>query len=283
MSGVHVVTDSTADLGPLAAEEGVAVVPLTVSFGDETFEDGVTLDSGAFFERLARSRQRPTTSQPAPGAFEACYRKLLDEGATAIVSIHLSSRLSGTYSTALGIAEALRAEGASIEVIDSRQASLGMDFAVLAAMRAAREGAEAARVAEVARDTAARSTIYLVADDLEYLQRGGRIGQAQRVVGTLLGVKPIISLRDGEVVALERPRTRRRAYERLAEFIREQAPVEGVIVGQSSPALGDELEAAVRAVYDGPLRRAWAGPTIGTHVGPGAAGLALLRGKTAEI
>jgi DegV family protein with EDD domain len=283
MSGVRVVTDSTADLGPLAAEEGVAVVALTVSFGDESFEDGVTLDSGAFFERLARSRQRPTTSQPAPGAFDACYRKLLDEGAAGIVSIHLSSRLSGTYSTALGVAKTLRAEGASIEVVDSQQASLGMDFAVLAAVQAAREDADAAHVAEVARDTAARSTIYLVADDLEYLQRGGRIGQAQRVVGTLLNVKPIISLRDGEVVALERPRTRRRAYERLAEYIREQAPVASVIVGQSSPALGDELEAAVRAVYDGPIRRAWAGPTIGTHVGPGAAGLALLRGKTAEI
>jgi DegV family protein with EDD domain len=129
------------------------------------------------------------------------------------------------------------------------------------------------------RDALARTSVFFVADDLEYLRRGGRIGQAQRVVGTLLNVKPVITLREGAVISLETPRTRRRAYERLAELVRERAPVESVIVGQSSPDIGDQLEAAVRQVYDGPLSRMWAGPTIGAHVGPGAAGLAVLRAK----
>jgi DegV family protein with EDD domain len=282
MGGVRVVTDSTADLGSVAIDEGVAVVPLGVSFGDETFEDGVTIDPQTFFARLTHSHERPMTSQPTPGAFEACYRRLLGDGAEGIVSIHISARLSGTFSTAETVARALRDEGARIEVIDSRQASLSMDFGVQAAAKAARDGAEIGAVAAAARDALERSTIYLVADDLSYLQRGGRIGQAQRVVGTLLSVKPIISMRDGAVVALDRPRTRRRAYERLAEYLKEQGPAEALIVGQTSEEHGDELEAVLKQHYSGPLRRAWAGPTVGTHVGPGGAGVAVLWRRKAE-
>lgn len=276
MGGVRVVTDSTSDLGAVAEEDGIAVVPLGVSFGDETFEDGVTIDPQTFFARLSRGHERPMTSQPAPGAFEACYRKLLSEGADGIVSVHISAQLSGTYHTAESVARTLRDEGATIEVIDSRQASLSMDFGLRAAALAARDGSNVEAVAAAAREALERSTIYLVADDLSYLQRGGRIGQAQRVVGTLLNVKPIISMRDGIVVALDRPRTRRRAYDRLAEYLQEQGPVEAVIVGQTSQERGDELEAVLRQSYNGPLRRAWAGPTVGTHVGPGGAGMAVL-------
>ncbi|MGZ3667500.1 MAG: DegV family protein [Ktedonobacterales bacterium] len=281
MEATRIVTDSTADLGPIASEYGITVVPLTVSFGDETFEDGVTIEAHTFFERLAHSHERPTTSQPTPGAFEQIYRQLLNEGASGIVSIHISSKLSGTFSTAMKTAEMLREMGVSvpIEVIDSQQGSLGMHFGILAAAQAAREGGDAAAAAVAARDALARTTLYLVADDLDYLQKGGRIGQAKRVLGTLLNVKPIISLLDGAVVALENPRTRKRAYERIAEYVREAAPVEGVIVGQSSQEVGDQLEEMVRQVYDGRIRRMWAGPTIGTHVGPGAAGLALLRAQ----
>lgn len=281
MEATRIVTDSTADLGSIASEYGVTVVPLTVSFGDETFEDGVTIEARAFFERLARSSERPTTSQPTPGAFEQIYRQLLNDGAGGIVSIHISSKLSGTYSTAMRTAQSLREMGVTvpIEVIDSQQGSLGMHFGILAAAQVAREGGNAEAAAAAARDVLGRTTLYLVADDLDYLQRGGRIGQAKRVVGTLLNVKPIISLRDGAVVALENPRTRKRAYERIAEYVRDAMPVEGVIVGQSSQEVGDQLEEVVRQVYDGPIRRMWAGPTIGTHVGPGAAGLALLRAR----
>lgn len=219
MEATRIVTDSTADLGPIASDYGITVVPLTVSFGDETFEDGVTIEAHAFFERLAHSSERPTTSQPTPGAFEQIYRQLLNDGAGGIVSIHISSKLSGTYSTAIRTAENLREMGVTvpIEVIDSQQGSLGMHFGILAAARVAREGGDAVAAAEAARDALTRTTLYLVADDLDYLQRGGRIGQAKRVLGTLLNVKPIISLRDGAVVALENPRTRRRAYERIAE------------------------------------------------------------------
>lgn len=279
MGMVQVVTDSTADLSPeLIAQSGVAVVPLTVSFGDTSYQDGVTIDARTFFQKLEHGG-RPTTSQPAPEAFVNVYRRLAEEGAEGIVSIQISSKLSGTYGSAARAAQSLREAGLSvpIEVIDSEQASLSMQFGVLAAAEAARSGKDLAAVAAEARDVLKRSSIFLVADDLGYLQRGGRIGQAQRVAGTLLKVKPIITMRDGAVVALDQPRTRRKAYERLAEYLRELAPIESVIVGQANEEVGDQLAEIVATVYDGQTRRAWAGPTIGTHVGPGAAGLAVLR------
>lgn len=279
MGSVCVVTDSASDLGAHAGEQGVAVVPLSVSFGDDTFEDGVTIDSRQFFQRLETSRVRPTTAQPTPGQIEAVYRQALAAGAAGLVGVHLGSKLSGTFSTARLVADQLRDEGARIELVDSGEASLGMWFGVLAAAQAARDGADLEATAAAARDALARTTIYVMVDDLDYLRRGGRIGQAQAAIGTLLSVKPIVSVRDGAVVSLDKPRTRRRAFERLAEYVRDSAPVEAVVVGQSSPALGDELEAAVRQVYDGPISRMWPGPTIGTHVGPGAAGLSVLRGK----
>ncbi|MGH2484830.1 MAG: DegV family protein [Ktedonobacterales bacterium] len=279
MGMVRVVTDSTADLTPeLIERSGVAVVPLSVSFGDTSYEDGVTIDAPTFFQQVERGA-RPTTSQPAPEAFASVYRRLAEEGADGIVSIQISSKLSGTCGSAARAAQSLREAGLSvpIEVIDSEQASLSMQFGVLAAAEAARSGKDLATVIAVTRDVLKRSSIFLVADDLGYLQRGGRIGQAQRVAGTLLKVKPIITLRDGAVVALDQPRTRRKAYERLAEYLRELAPVESLIVGQANEEVGDQLAEMVAQVYDGPTRRAWAGPTIGTHVGPGAAGIGVLR------
>lgn len=279
MGGVRLVTDSTSDLGALAAEYAITVIPLTVSFGNESFQEGVTIDTTSFFERLAESRVLPTTSQPAPDLFERTYHRLLDEGASGIVSIHISSKLSGTFNTARSAAEMLRDAGVTvpIEVIDSKSATIGMRYGILAAARAAAAGGDIADVSAAARDAIARTSLYMIADDLAYLQRGGRIGQAQRVLGTLLNVKPIITLRDGAVVALESPRTRRRAHERVVEYLRADLPIEHVTIGQTTAHLGDELEAAVRTVYDGPIDRMWPGPTIGTHVGPGVSGLALLK------
>lgn len=279
MGGIRVVTDSTADLGELTTEHNIAVIPMTVSFGDESFQDGITLDTAGFFKRLAESHVMPTTSQPTPDIIEATFRRLLDDGASGIVSIHISGKLSGTYNTVRNTAESMRDAGLSvpIEVIDSKTATLGMRYGILAASQAAAANADIGAVAAAARDAFSRTDLYMIADDLGFLQRGGRIGQAQRVLGTLLNVKPIITLRDGGVVALESPRTRRRAYERVVEYLRADLPIEDVTVGQSSPNLGDELEAAVRTVYDGPISRMWPGPTIGTHVGPGVSGLSLLR------
>src|SRR5260221_4007662 len=283
MIRVRVMTDSTADLDPrLAAEHSVVIIPLSVSFGDDTFLDGVDLDSRAFFEKLVHGQTRPVTSQPSPDAFERAFRDAMTQDATGIVLVNVSSKLSGTYSTALGMVEQLRSSGFAmpIKVIDSRLASLAIQFGVLAAAEAARQGSDVRAVADVACDAVARTSIYLVADDLGYLQRGGRIGQAQWLAGTLLNVKPIITLREGAVVPLENPRTRRHAYERLAQLVREMAPVEALIVGPSRHERGDQLEAAIRREDNWPLRRALAGATIGSHVGPGAVGLAVLRARS---
>lgn len=280
MGTIRIVTDSTSDLESLAGELGVTVVPLTVMFGTESLRDGIDIDSRTFFERLEHTHAHPSTSQPSPDLFEQTYRALIAEGATGIVSIHVSSKLSGTLSSATRAAQAVEAsDGIPIRLVDSRQASLGMHFGIMAAARAISDGAGIDQVAEAAADAFGRSTVLLVADNLGYLQRGGRIGQAQRLIGTVLNVKPIISLRDGVVVALESPRTHRRAFERLVEYVRDAMPVEGVVVGQSSPKLGDELEMMVRNAYTGPIRRIWAGPTIGSHIGPGCAGLSFVRAR----
>ena len=279
MSAVHIITDSTADLGDEARELQVSVIPMIVSFGTDSYQDGVSIAPQTFYQRLAARRELPVTSQPSPQVIENAIRTALERNPSGIVMITLSSRLSGTYSTACQVVKQLQTDGLTtpIEVIDSKQGSIGMQYGILAAAQAARQQADIAAVAEAARDALARTTIFLIADDLGYLQRGGRIGQAQRLVGSLLQVKPLITLRDGVVVALESPRTRRRAYERAAECMQELAPLEAVTIGQTGPELGDQLEAEVRRFFPGPFRRMWAGPTIGTHVGPGAAGLAVLR------
>jgi len=285
MSAVHIITDSTSDLGDEARKLQVSVIPMTVSFGADTYQDGVTIDPQTFYERLATSRDLPVTSQPSPQMIENTIRAALQHNPPGIVVIAVSSRLSGTYSTTCQVARQLKADGVTtpIEVIDSMQGSIGMHYGILAAVRAANEQADLQTVVAAARDALARTSLFLIADDLDYLQRGGRIGQAQRLVGSLLQVKPLITLRDGAVVALESPRTRRRAYERAAECMEELAPLEAVTIGQSGPELGDQLEAEVRRFFPGPFRRMWAGPTIGTHVGPGAAGIAVLRASRPEI
>lgn len=274
---VLVVTDSTADLPPeLVAELGITVVPLRVIFGDESFRDGVDLTSDEFFRRLQEAPELPTTSQPSVGEFLQVYEELAQR-TDRIISIHVSSRFSGTVVTARTAAQSLAAR-CSIEVIDSNSVSMAMGFAVIAAARAARDGADLDACAEAARSVLRRQRIAVVVDTLEYLRRGGRIGRAQAFLGGLLRLKPILTIRDGEAYPLARVRTHRRALEEALRICLDQGEVvEATVMYTTRPEDAEYMASEVARRCPGiPVHTGKIGPVIGVHGGPGLIGLAVI-------
>ncbi len=267
---VRVVTDSTADLPKGQAQDlGICVVPLTVQFGEEVYRDGVDLGSAEFFAKLATSKVTPTTAAPPSGLFEEAYRQLLKEGADGILVVNISSVLSGTYNSAVVAAEALKNQPVPIEVVDSRSVSGGLGIPVMAAARAAREGKSLADCKAIAEEMLSRMNIYAVLDTLEFLQRGGRIGKARQLLGTLLNVKPMLTVKGGAVLPLENVRTRSKAHERIAQLLEKLGPIEIVGIAESDEEIGQQLTKAIRTVYAGPIEHFLLGPVVGTHTGPG--------------
>lgn len=275
--GVAVVTDSTADLPlALAEERGLRVVPMSVAFGSEVAISGVTISVETFYERLAEARELPTTSQPAPAWFEEAYGDCADAGAGAVVSIHLSSKLSGTVELARRMAE--RA-ALPVEVVDSRQVSGGLALMALTAQRTAAEGGDAAAVAAAARAVGRSLRSMVVVDSLDYLRRGGRLTGTEALLGSVLRVKPMLGLVDGRIEMLARSRTWRRARQQLVERAVEHVgstPAHVMITHALAPERAGELLAELEEVVDvADSLTAPIGPVIGTHTGPGAVALAL--------
>ncbi len=272
---VKVVTDSTADLPPeLAKALDITVVPLNVHFGTETYLDGVDLTVDKFFERLSSSKVLPKTSQPLVGAFSQVYAGLAGQG-HEIVSIHISAKLSGTCNSAVqAIQEAPKAK---VTLVDSLGASIWLALVAMAAARVAQGGASQAEVAQTALDAIPQMDLYFVLDTLEYLQRGGRIGRAQALIGSLLSIKPILTIRDGEVHPYEKVRTGAKALARTKEIVREMAPyAELAVMHASRPADAEALAAELQPLCpNSPIILTQVGPVIGTHVGPGALGVAM--------
>ncbi len=277
---VRIVTDSTADIPPsLAQQLNISVVPLSVIFGDEVYREGVEISQDLFYEKLVHSKVLPTTSAPSVGDFLAVYEPLLAE-TDQIVSIHLSSKLSATYSNACQAAQML-SERARIEVIDSSVISMGMTFVATAAARAAMGGAGIEEIRELVERTVPRVRIYFVLDTLEYLRRGGRIGRARAFLGAVLRVKPLLSLRDGEVHPEERVRTHALALERIAQIATSFPRVQEVAVAYSTnPQDAEDLRRRLAEAL--PHVNIWVtrvGPVIGTHAGPRVLGIGLLEGE----
>lgn len=275
--GVRIVTDSTADIPADIAEQfGITVVPLTVFFGEEAFLDGVELDNAGFYRKLQSSKDLPRTSQPAPAKFQEAYTRLIDEGADGILSVHLSSKLSGTYQSACTARDSLpeSARQIPIEVIDSKSISVGMSRAIMQAAQEARQDGDLDTIKAHALDQLARTHILAVLDTLEYVKRGGRIGGARAMLGNMLSVKPIVGLKDGEVVPVEQPRTRSKAYARVAQLLSEQGNIEHVSIAESSEDVGQQLAEAIKTTYHGDLPIYRLGAVLGTHTGPGTAAIA---------
>lgn len=274
---VRIVTDSTSDLPrDLAASWDIGVVPLTVNFGDESYRDGIDLDAASFIQKLASSPVLPHTAQPSPAAFAEVYKELLLQG-RQVCSIHISAKLSGTQQSALLARQDSGQEG-DIAVVDSGWTSMGLGLIVLHAAKAAREGASLPELVRLVEELRGKIDLLLFCDTLEYLQRGGRIGRAAAFLGGLLKVKPIITLKDGEVAPVERVRTRSRALEHVWEWARGLPQLREFCIlysGDSQDAR--EFHRKVREHF--PQAQDYlvpVGPVIATHVGPGAVGIVVL-------
>lgn len=277
MSRVAVVTDSTADLpGELIERHGIRVVPLTVHFGAEEYKDYVEMGPDDFFQKLATSPHLPKTSQPSPADFAAVYEEVGKE-ARSIVSVHISSDLSGTYQSAM-MARDMHPD-LDIEVVDARSASLGTGLAVLAAAQAAARGEDKAGVAKAAGDSAAKLHVFFAVDTLEYLEKNGRIGKAQALLGGLLKIKPILTLDNGVVAPFDRVRGHAKAMARLVDVAREtlggKKGVRLAVIHGNAPDAARELEAGLRdAVNVADCFTGQVGPVVAAHAGPGVVGWA---------
>ena len=283
MSKVMVVTDSTANI-PQELLDGYPIVsvPLQVIWGNEIFRDGIDIQTKEFYERLTSDKVLPSTSQVTPEEFKTMYSQLIDEGYD-ILSMHISSKLSGTLDSAIQAKKDF--PNAKIELFDSFSTSMTMGFQVLSTARMAAAGATLAECKAVAEKSGHNTGIYFVVNTLEFLHRGGRIGGAQAFMGTMLNLKPILELRDGRIEAVERVRTQSKAVDRLLDLVEEKiknepGPIRLCAVHANAPEEGHLLlEKAVKRfpaslVTDAVVSTV--SPVIGTHTGPGALGLAYM-------
>lgn len=271
---VRVVTDSACDLPEsICAELGIEVVPLSIRFGDEELCDRTELTTGEFWRRLPTSPQLPETAAPSVGAFETVFRRLADEGATGIICINLSSGLSATMQSAQLGAKAL--EGlCPVEIIDSECASMGIGLLVLHAARRANEGASLEEITAEVLDQRGRTHALFTVDTLEYLRKGGRIGGAQAFLGSVLSIKPVITVVDGKVEPFGKVRTRSKALKFIVDHVGQQE-IEELCVLQGNAADLEEFRGLVAAITPAgqtPIE-AEIGPVVGVHTGPGIIGL----------
>jgi len=278
---VALVTDSTAYLPPNLLEEyGIFVVPNFVNWGGQTYRDGVDIQATEFFERLRKDPVLPTTAVASIGEIAEIYGRAA-ETADAVLGIHLSTKLSGTYSAALQAVRML--PGKRIEVVDSNATAMAMGFVVLAAARAAQAGQSFDEVLQVARDTIPHVGVVFTVETLEFLRRGGRIGGAAAFMGSLLDMKPILDLRDGRVEPIERVRTKKKAVERVLEIIVQRADGQKPVRLATLHAAAPQEAAALLQVASARLGALEAllcdvSPTVATHAGPGTVGLAYCTG-----
>lgn len=276
MRKIRVVTDSTADI-PISVREqyGIEMVPLKVHFGNETYQDAVTIQSEQFYEKLVQTDSLPTTSQPSPVDFLETYKRLAEEPDVEIISIHISSALSGTYQSAV-LAKSLLDEKVNIKIIDSKSACYGLGMLVVAAAEAAKEGKSLTECAQIVQQLRNQTKLYFMVDTLEYLQKGGRIGKAAALFGSLLNIKPILTIDDsGEVAPVDKVRGQKKAMGRIIELLQHDyadKEINVMVAHSNAQNTADELSALMKEHFQvRELGFTSIGPVIGTHVGPGAA------------
>lgn len=286
MSKVAVVTDSTACF-PQEVIKGypLYVTPLQVIWGDESFQDGVDIQPAEFYNRLSASKTMPTTSQTTPGYFAELYTRLLDEGYD-ILSVHISSRLSGTLDSAVQARGMIKNGKGRIALVDTLGAGMAMGFPALVAARAAMQGASLEECRILAENASKQSGVFVVVPTLDYLYRGGRIGGAAAFVGSMLNLKPIIKLIDGRLEPVDKVRTFSKAVTQMTElFLKDvegRQPVRIAIHHANCPDTAKMLLERVCSRFNvADISEAFiadVSPVIGTHIGPGALGIAFLAG-----
>lgn len=285
MGRAKVVTDSTAHLeAGVAKRLGITVVPLTVRLEEETFREGVDITAEEFFQKLDRSSAMPVALPPSVEDFQAVYTKL-SKTTDQIISIHISSKLSQTCNRANVPSQALLGR-CEITVIDSLTTSLGLGILATAAAQAAAKGQPLDEIELLIRGMIPHIYIVFLAETLEYLERGGRIGQAQALLGTMLNIKPFLAIEDGEIIPLEKVRTREKAVDKLFEFVAEFSQIEQIAIMQSTPEpieetklLIERLEIAFPKIEHPILVY---GPVLACHIGPNGLGVIVYEGLNEE-
>jgi DegV family protein with EDD domain len=276
MMSTGIVTDSTSDLRPeLQQQYGLGMVPLVVNWDGQTFRDRLDLSTADFYNRLRTSKSLPKTGAPSLAAFEAAFREQLKQHET-VISVNLAASLSATCSVARQAAESVDPD--KISVVDSGTVSICLGWLAEMGARLAQQGLEPRAIVEKLEETRGRLRILVLLETLEFMQRGGRIGRAAALAGTLLSVKPILSIRDGEVAPVERVRTMRGALRRLVELVVALGPLErlGVVDGDAATNTA-EVEGQLRAHYpEMVIERGALGPVLGAHGGPGVVGVGML-------
>jgi DegV family protein with EDD domain len=271
---IRIVTDSTCDLPEaMVVQYGITVVPLYIHFGDQSYLDGVELSRQAFYERLPDCDPSPTTAAPGPEVFRRTYERLADEGATEVLSIHISISLSAVVDVArLGAKET---DAVPVAVFDSRQLSLGTGFLVLAAAKAAAEGRSMDEISPLLEEQISRTHVFAALDTLEFLRRSGRMSRVVAALGSVLRIKPLLKMHDGNPTA-ERVRTRDRATKRLISLLGELFPLEqAALVHTHVPDRAEDLRQRVQHLLPGgEVPSVDITPVIGAHIGPGAVGFA---------
>ena len=273
---IRIVTDSSCDLPTdLVQQYGITVLPCYVVVDDQTFKDGLEIQADEFYRRLQADGRTPTTAQPTPSDFYEVYSDLIDQG-DRIISIHVSSKLSGTLNSAEQAKTSLD-DSSAVEIIDSHLASIPLGLVVLDAAVLASEEQDLHEVAAKIRQTLGLHHGLFALDTLEYLHKGGRIGKARAFMGSVLHVKPILRLQNGEAYPVERPRTRERAMRRLVQLTQELAPVKRLAVIHSTDANRmAELKQSLTGILPvDQIIESRFGSTLGTYIGPDALGVAI--------
>jgi DegV family protein with EDD domain len=276
---VKVVTDSTCDIPPqLMQDLDITVVPIYVVFGDKSYRDKLDISEDEFYDKLIHGPVHPTTSIPTPKDFADVYNKLAEK-TNEIIAILITSRESGTYNAAV-MAKELATKKCRIEVVDSLSMSMALGLLVTEAGRLAKTGASLDKVAESVRQAVPKVHLILMLDTLKYVVRGGRLGKAYGLIGSALRVKPLLTLKEGDLSLVGIARTKAKAVERLYEFAKGFSRVKEIAVSYTTAhdeaqAFADRLKAAFPGV---PLSLTRVGSSLGTHAGPGGMGVAVREG-----
>jgi len=283
MSKIALVTDSTTYMPPeLVKKYNISIAPQVLIWGDQTYKDGVDIESREFFTRLKTAKTMPTTSQVAVISFQEIFQNLVDQGYD-VLALLVSSRLSGTVQSAMQAKDLMSSSREKVNVVDSQSVAMALGFQVLAVARALEDGASLKDAMALAEKSYQYTGVFFAVDTLEFLHRGGRIGGAQRFLGTMLNMKPILAIQDGRVEGIERIRTKNKAHDRVLELTLEKVagrtPVRLATLHANAPedakALLSRAEQALNPVES---LLTEVSPTVGTHAGPGTVGLAFMAG-----
>ncbi len=269
-----IVTDSVSDISQKIAKEfKITVVPLTVIFGTDQFLDGVELSNSEFFQKLETDPNHPSTSQPSPEAFVKTYEKLLKKG-FEILSVHVSAKLSGTINSAEQAIKSLDTN--KIKIVDTGTASMAQGLVAMSAARAAKNAKSLDELADMAETTAKKTNVYVAMDTMEFLKRGGRIGKARAMLGSILNIKPIITTDNGEIVPHSRARTIKKAISSMINDMGDKNQiVEVAVLHSTTPDLAKDVLTQIDAQnLNNPGTITEIGPVVGTHAGPGCLAIA---------